>query len=154
MFATRRLLNEIKALGKELPENLHLIQTSELNKLYVDMKVLNNPIYSPEDIYRLQFIIGDEYPFESPQVQFILSRDDNITKIPIHPHIYSNGHICLDILGDKWSPVQNILSTSLSIHSMLCNNDRNERPPDDENYISHAPSNPKKSSFYYHDDNV
>lgn len=25
--------------------------------------------------------------------------------IPVHPHVYSNGHICLSILSDDWTPV-------------------------------------------------
>lgn len=74
--------------------------------------------------------------------------------IPIHPHIYSNGHICLNLLGDDWTPACSIESILLSIQSMLTTNDKNERPPDDKSYIRHAPLNPKNSRFVYHDDSV
>lgn len=49
----------------------------------------------------------------------------------MHPHIYSNGIICLDLLssGNGWSPVQSVESVCMSIQSMLTGNTKNGTPP-------------------------
>lgn len=39
--------------------------------------------------------------------------------IPVHPHVYSNGHICLSILTEDWTPALSVQSVCLSILSML-----------------------------------
>lgn len=64
------------------------------------------------------FRFSDQYPIDSPAVQFIVNNTKGYLS-PVHPHIYSNGHvgvvlsmnsadtfkICASILSDGWSPV-------------------------------------------------
>ncbi|CAN0399173.1 unnamed protein product [Discosporangium mesarthrocarpum] len=74
---------------------------------------------------------------------------------PRHPHIYSNGHICLSILYDEWSPALTIQSVCLSILSMLSSCAGKELPPDNDVYVRRiGHRSPKQTTWAFHDDTV
>nr|CAD7201779.1 unnamed protein product [Timema douglasi] len=72
------------------------------------------------------------------------------TNIPVHPHVYSNGHICLSILTEDWSPALSVQSVCLSIVSMLSSCKEKKRPPDNSFYVKTCNKNPKKTKWWYH----
>ena len=79
--------------------------------------------------------------------------------MPVHPHIYSNGHICLSVLssgnGGDYSPALTAGSLALSIRSMLASCAAKERPPGDREYCSRAAGrSPKETRWEFHDDKV
>lgn len=99
------------------------------------MTISDNPIYPSHETYRLKFAFSPSYPIEAPEVVFTAASNPP-RPIPLHPHIYSNGIICLDLLDSQgWSPVHNVESICISIQSMLAGNDKAERPPGDEDFV-------------------
>jgi len=151
-FAAKRLAKELSKVNNSLPPGIHLASADDFDEWLVDIRVLDqNPLYLNQT-YRLKFKFSDSYPIEPPEVTFVKSSD---RPIPMHPHVYSNGIICLDLLGQAgWSPVQNVESVCMSIQSMLTGNNKNERPPGDEEFVRGNRLRPRDIDFYYHDNTV
>ncbi|KAK4129519.1 UBC-like protein [Parathielavia appendiculata] len=150
-FAAKRLGKELQKISNSLPPGIELVSANNLEEWLLDIQVLdNNPLYQNEK-YRLKFRFGSSYPIEPPEVIFVKVPD---RPIPMHPHIYSNGIICLDLLGTGWSPVQNVESVCMSLQSMLTGNTKDERPPGDEEFVRANRLRPKDIEFYYHDNDV
>lgn len=70
-------------------------------------------------------------PQPAPPVSPVVNEGTPVNKaiildgIPVHPHVYGNGHICLSLLGDGWSPVNTLSSIAISLQSMLAGNTKN-----------------------------
>nr|XP_058131639.1 ubiquitin-conjugating enzyme E2 W isoform X3 [Dasypus novemcinctus] len=111
----KRLQKELLALQNDPPPGMTLNEKSVQNSItqwIVDMEGAPGTLYEGEK-FQLLFKFSSRYPFDSPQVMFT---GENI---PVHPHVYSNGHICLSILTEDWSPALSVQSVCLSIISML-----------------------------------
>ncbi|KAL5403019.1 hypothetical protein PMIN03_010202 [Paraphaeosphaeria minitans] len=139
-------------LQDKLPPGITLVKADDFREWLMDIQVMDeNPIYKGET-YRLKFIFSQSYPIEAPEVVFV--RND-MRPIPIHPHIYSNGIICLDLLDRQgWSPVHNVESVCVSLQSMLTSNTKNERPPGDEAFVRSNTQRPRDINFVFHDNSV
>lgn len=111
----RRLQKELMSLIREPPPGVFVdgdMVGQNLTQWTVQMDGAKGTLYEGER-FQLQFKFSSKYPFDSPEVTFVGNN------IPVHPHIYSNGHICLSILTDDWSPALSVQSVCLSIVSML-----------------------------------
>ncbi|KAL5021427.1 hypothetical protein ScPMuIL_000582 [Solemya velum] len=146
----KRLQKELQALTKDPPKGVRVSPDGTcrtLSEWIVDLDGAPGTLYEGEH-FQLQFKFSSRYPFDSPQVTFIG------TNIPLHPHVYSNGHICLSILTEDWSPALSVQSVCLSIISMLSSCTEKKRPPDNSFYVKTCSKNPKKTRWWYHDDSV
>eukprot|EP00922_Rhytidocystis_sp_ex-Travisia-forbesii_P054250 GHVS01080464.1.p1 GENE.GHVS01080464.1~~GHVS01080464.1.p1 ORF type:complete len:248 (+),score=43.96 GHVS01080464.1:127-870(+) len=147
-FCLKRLQKERKELLSRPPENISMSEPKELFEWLVNIKGAEGTHYANEE-FVLKFRFPERYPLDSPEVTFVGSP-------PIHPHVYSNGHICLSILYDGWSPALSVSSICLSLISMLSSCKRKERPDDDGAYVRMAGSHvsPKHMRWIFHDDTV
>ena len=131
-------------------ENEHVFTVEALTNLIwiVTFSMSSDSLYANET-HKIYIRFDEEYPLSSPEVKFCLPA-------PVHPHIYSNGHICLNILYEDWSPALTIKSICLSLISMLSSCTHKVLPNGNASYVSRTSheSNPKKTRFMYDDDTV
>jgi ubiquitin-protein ligase len=111
MLNNKRLVNEIKMLKKDPIPDINLIfDTDNIYEINAIIKGPEDTIYQT-GTFKLSIRIPDDYPIKPPSIRFLN---------PIfHPNIYRDGKICLDVLLNEWSPVQNIRTILISIISLL-----------------------------------
>ncbi|KAF8823099.1 ubiquitin-conjugating enzyme subfamily protein [Cardiosporidium cionae] len=143
----RRLGKERREIQNKKIEGVQLLE--DLGTIWLmEIEGAKNTLYENER-FTISFKFGYRYPFDAPEVIF--------TKTPpVHPHVYSNGHICLSILYDGWTPVLGVSSVCLSLISMLSSCNKKEKPIDDMLYCRKTDSScsPKLTNWFFHDDKV
>lgn len=111
-MALYRITNELQAIARD-----PLVCCSAGPIDGDDMFHWEGTVLSPEDppyaggVFLVDIVLSPNHPYKQPEMSFT-------TKI-VHPNIYSNGSIDLDILRGYWTPVCTITSTLLSIYSVL-----------------------------------
>ncbi|KAF9478705.1 ubiquitin conjugating enzyme [Pholiota conissans] len=145
-ISSRRLAKELREIQSEgCPVGISLLEANDFAKWLFTIEVMGDSVYQGE-VYTLQFRFDSHYPISSPAVQFVVTDGK---EAPIHPHVYSNGHICASILGNEWSPVLSVIAVCVTLQSMLASCKKKERPTDNDRYVRNAPENPKKTLFHY-----
>ncbi|KNB44617.1 ubiquitin-conjugating enzyme family protein [Blastocystis sp. subtype 4] len=92
-----------------------------MEDLFLWDAMISGPDDSPWEggMFALQLRFPDDYPSNPPVVRFVT---------PIfHPNVFVDGMICLDIIKEKWSPINTVSMVLTSIQSLL--NDPNPESP-------------------------
>jgi ubiquitin-conjugating enzyme E2 W len=139
-----RIQRELKAFIQDPPDNLSVKVGKNIRVWIVTMKGADNTIYEGET-FMLRISFPKDYPTVPPSVYFLPPN------IPLHEHIYSNGDICLSLLGKGWRPTMTAQSIALSILSILSSAQSKSLPMDNARHAQNKPGE-YQEAWVYHDD--
>ena len=139
-----RIQKELKDFIKHPPDNLSVAVGKNIRVWIITIKGAKNSIYDGET-FKLRVSFPDDYPTVPPSVYFLKGH------IPKHEHIYTNGDICLSLLGKDWRPIMTAQSIAVSIQSILSSATKKTLPMDNAQHADNKPGQYQKD-WVYHDD--
>ncbi|KAF8302331.1 ubiquitin-conjugating enzyme [Clavulina sp. PMI_390] len=110
---TKRLSSELMQLMMSATPGVSAFPTSE-GDLFDWTATIEGPSETPyaDKTFKLRITFPPTYPYAAPTVVFVTPC--------YHPNVaIQGGHICLDILKDKWSAIYNVQTILISIQSLL-----------------------------------
>lgn len=118
-----RIQRELRDMTQNAPENIEVsVRADNMNVWVLTLHGVEGTLFEGEK-HKLRVEFPKDYPAKPPSVYFL-------KPTPRHPHVYTNGDICLDLLGKGWRPQINVRTLSLSILSMLSSAKEKGIPPD------------------------
>ena len=140
-----RVQRELKAFLAAPPPGLSVKISGKNVRLWVvTLAPPPGTIYAGER-YRLRVQFPRDYPTSPPSVYFL-------SPTPRHEHVYTNGDICLSLLGRDWRPIMTAQMVAESILSILCGAQQKSLPMDNAGHAVNKPGK-KQDNWVYHDDN-
>ncbi len=138
-----RIQQELKAFLQEPPEHLSVATGKNIRIWIVTVEGIG--VYKDET-FRLRIQFPNNYPTVPPSVYFLPPN------IPVHEHVYTNGDICLSLLGKDWRPTLTAQSVAHSILSILASATSKSLPMDNARHSQKKPGQ-YQADWVYHDDN-
>jgi len=139
-----RIQKELKQFLSSPPPNLKVAVGKNIRVWIVTFKMPEDTVYAGEK-YRLRIQFPADYPTQPPSVYFM-------KPTPRHEHVYTNGDICLSLLGKDWRPTMTAQSLAVSIMSILSGARKKSLPMDNARQAMNKPGQ-KQDDWVYHDDN-
>jgi ubiquitin-conjugating enzyme E2 W len=139
-----RIQRELKEFLRDPPTNLKVRVGSNIRTWIITMEGAAGSVYEGET-YKLRVSFPQGYPTVPPSVYFL-------SPPPLHEHVYTNGDICLSLLGKDWKPTMTAQSIALSILSILSSASSKSLPMDNARHSQNKPGQYQKD-WIYHDDN-
>lgn len=120
-----------------------IVDKKNIRSWIVEITGIKGTVFADEK-FKLKLEFGKDYPSKPPSVYFL-------KPVPRHVHVYSNGDICLNLLGRDWRPNMTAESLIISILSMLSSAKEKGIP---QGNALHSDSTPGKQqdNWMYHDD--
>jgi ubiquitin-conjugating enzyme E2 W len=138
-----RIQKELREFIQHPPPNLKVKVGSNIRVWIVELTGAEGSIYEGET-YRLRISFPPAYPTVPPSVYFL-------PPTPQHEHVYTNGDICLSLLGKGWQPQMTAQSIAVSILSILSSASTKSIPMDNARHAQNKPGQYQKD-WVYHDD--
>jgi ubiquitin-conjugating enzyme E2 W len=139
-----RIQRELKEFLQHPPLNLKVKVGSNIRVWIITLTMKSGSIYEGET-FRLRVLFPPSYPTVPPSVYFL-------PPTPQHEHVYTNGDICLSLLGKGWLPSMTAQSIAVSIQSILSSAQTKSLPMDNARHSQNKPGQYQKD-WVYHDDN-
>jgi ubiquitin-conjugating enzyme E2 W len=140
-----RIQRELKEFISSPPPGLSVKISGKNVRLWIiTLTMPENTIYAGE-VYKLRVQFPAQYPTVPPSVYFL-------PPTPRHEHVYTNGDICLSLLGKDWRPIMTAQSLAQAIMSILCGAQRKSLPMDNSRHAGNKPGL-RQDDWVYHDDN-
>jgi ubiquitin-conjugating enzyme E2 W len=140
-----RIQRELKEFISSPPPGLSVKISGKNVRLWIiTLTMPENTIYAGE-VYKLRVQFPANYPTSPPSVYFL-------PPTPRHEHVYTNGDICLSLLGKDWRPIMTAQSLAQAIMSILCGAQRKSLPMDNSRHAGNKPGQ-RQDDWVYHDDN-
>lgn len=156
-IAKRRAITEYKKyLESDLKVNDHIYCKVNESNIFNFQAMIIGPKDTPYEggYYFFDITLPTNYPFSCPSVKYYTQGE----RIRFHPNLYTNGKVCLSILGTwsgpSWTAIMNLSSLLISLQGLLDENPIQNEPGFENVLKSGSRASPYNQLLEYQNINI